>query len=97
MYDKTYNLPFHSMVLSTSVAFVCQTAVYPLDVVRRRMQTNVKEDMKMTELLVHISKKEGARGLFKGITLSWFKLPIVMATSLTTFDFFYYVLNKYRQ
>ena len=73
-----------------------QTAIYPLDVIRRRMQTNAKEDMNMGELLVHIAQKEGVRGLYKGITLSWLKLPVVMLTSLVTFDFSYYMLNKHR-
>ena len=86
---------FISIVLGSSVSFLGQTIIYPLDVLRRRMQTNVKDDIRLPELVVQILRREGIRGLYKGISLSWFKLPIVMGASMATFDLSYYMLNKH--
>lgn len=60
------------------------------------MQTNVQaSDLTLIKCFKYIIKKEGIRGIFKGISLSWFKLPIILGTSMTTFDSVYYFLNKY--
>ena len=76
------------------MSFIGQTIIYPLDVMRRRMQTNVKEDIHLPQLFMKIIQTEGVRGLFKGISLSWLKLPIMMGVSMATYDFSYYMLNK---
>eukprot|EP00742_Colponemidia_sp_Colp-10_P008646 GILJ01009379.1.p1 GENE.GILJ01009379.1~~GILJ01009379.1.p1 ORF type:complete len:313 (-),score=19.96 GILJ01009379.1:53-991(-) len=82
---------------------VAQSATYPLDVVRRRMQTEsfIKTlqaqqqgravvhvlQRSMTDIFIHIMHTEGIRGLFKGLTLNWIKGPIAVGISFTTFDF----------
>ena len=82
-------------MLGASVSFVGQTIIYPMDVLRRRMQTNVKDDIRLPQLIVQILHREGIHGLYKGISLSWFKLPFVMGASMATFDLSYYMLNKH--
>ena len=76
------------------MSFLGQTIIYPLDLLRRRMQTNVTDDLRLNQLVIAILRQEGIRGLYKGISLSWFKLPIVMGASMATFDLSYYTLNK---
>lgn len=51
--------------------------------------------MGMCQLAKYICQTEGARGLYKGITLSWLKLPVVLGVSMVTYDVAYYTLNKY--
>ncbi|KAH9402050.1 PREDICTED: mitochondrial coenzyme A transporter SLC25A42-like [Rhagoletis zephyria] len=82
-------------VLGFTVSLLGQTLIYPFDVLRRRMQANVKEDLKMRQLAVAIAEQEGLRGFFKGVSLSWFKLPVVMGSSMVCFDLVYQLLNKY--
>lgn len=91
----SHPLCLFSILLGSAVSLVGQTIVYPLDIVRRRLQTNVKQDHRFIELFVILFKEQGLRGLFKGISLSWIKLPIVLTSSMGTFDASYYLLNKH--
>ena len=75
---------------------VAQSAVYPLDVTRRRMQTaggvkgagGMMVRRNMWETLTGIYGEGGVRGLFKGLTMNWIKGPVAFSVSFTCFDYF---------
>lgn len=81
-----------------SLCFLCSfpcssTVVYPLDVVRRRLQTAGFVDNHhhhgpkgMLPMLRHVHQTEGFRGLFKGMSLNFIKGPIAVGISFSVFD-----------
>ena len=64
---------------------VGQSVAYPLDVVRRRMQTDgmrqPRTNLCMTDVAKVILQAEGVRGMFKGLTLNWIKVRPVADTT----------------
>lgn len=93
--ENQFMLAVKYTTLGFLVSLLGQTVIYPFDVLRRRMQANVKDDIKMRQLVLYIAENEGIRGFFKGVSLSWFKLPFVMCSSMVTFDYVYHLLNQY--
>lgn len=82
---------------------IAQTLTYPLDVVRRRMQTEGAHNMELitqrqylsvSSTLRSIYKVEGFRGLFKGVSLNWVKGPLSLGISFSIFDFLKTRLNE---
>ena len=75
-------------LLSGALAgIIAQSATYPLDVVRRRMQVNPNEYRSMWQGFQMILMHEGLKGgLYKGLSMNWFKGPIAVGISLTTND-----------
>ena len=70
---------FKRMACGAVAGLLGQTSTYPLDVVRRRMQTQGALDsiqyVSLLGTLRHIVEKEGVRkGLFKGISLNFIKV-----------------------
>ncbi|CAG9122919.1 unnamed protein product [Plutella xylostella] len=69
-----------------------QTASYPLDIVRRRMQTGkLKSDgtyvyATISDTLKIVYKNEGWRGFFKGLSMNWVKGPVATGVSFATYD-----------
>lgn len=57
---------------------VGQSVAYPLDVIRRRMQTDgmrqPRNNLGMMAVARLVLEKEGVRGMFKGLTLNWIKV-----------------------
>ena len=67
-----------------------QNASYPLDIVRRRMQTEgLVTDIRyptIVSTLRHVLLSEGLRGVYKGVSMNWIKGPIAVGVSFSTYD-----------
>ncbi|XP_013141549.1 PREDICTED: mitochondrial coenzyme A transporter SLC25A42-like [Papilio polytes] len=82
-----------NILLGGCAGALAQTASYPLDIVRRRMQTARRNQdatypcPNMSQTLQHIYRVEGWRGFFKGLSMNWVKGPIAVGVSFATYDF----------
>lgn len=80
------------MLFGAIAGLVGQTASYPFDVVRRRLQTAAvirpdEASLGALETASKIIREEGIRrGLYKGVTMNWLKGPISVGVSFMTFD-----------
>lgn len=65
-----------------------QSASYPLDIVRRRMQTHRGyTEIGIVGTMRKVVLEEGfIHGLYKGLSLNWVKGPIAVGISFTSFD-----------
>eukprot|EP00929_Paragymnodinium_shiwhaense_P071845 TRINITY_DN36491_c0_g1_i2.p1 TRINITY_DN36491_c0_g1~~TRINITY_DN36491_c0_g1_i2.p1 ORF type:complete len:494 (+),score=56.90 TRINITY_DN36491_c0_g1_i2:158-1639(+) len=83
-------LPTHLRLCCGSMAgLIGQSATYPLDIVRRRMQVqNASAPLYRNEwhAFTLIYQNEGARGLFKGLSMNWVKGPVAVGVSFTLND-----------
>ena len=69
---------------------VGQTVAYPLDVVRRRMQTatlapGLTRAPTMAAVFKELLRTEGVHGLFKGLSVNYFKAPVAMGISFSMY------------
>ncbi|KAM4548396.1 mitochondrial coenzyme A transporter SLC25A42-like [Odontesthes bonariensis] len=93
--------PHERLAFGACAGLIGQSASYPLDVVRRRMQTaGVTGSSCVTILgtMREIVNQEGIRrGLYKGLSMNWVKGPIAVGISFTTFDITHSLLLKLHQ
>lgn len=90
------NEPHHlqRMAFGALAGLLGQSASYPLDVVRRRMQTSATK-LGMTETIIKIiSDPNPYRSMYKGLSLNWIKGPISVGISFTTFDLLHKFLGQ---
>lgn len=63
---------------------------YPLDIVRRRMQTEGLVTTVSYHTILHtlryVFMTEGVRGLYKGVSMNWLKGPLAVTISFNTYD-----------
>ncbi|KAG0725385.1 Mitochondrial coenzyme A transporter SLC25A42 [Chionoecetes opilio] len=84
--------PLERMMFGAVAGLLGQSSSYPLDIVRRRMQTatvtgNGNHYKTITGTLLKVYREEGVRhGLYKGLSMNWMKGPIAVGISFTTFD-----------
>lgn len=92
---------YERLAFGACAGLIGQSASYPLDVVRRRMQTaGVTGHTYGTILgtMREIVSEEGViRGLYKGLSMNWVKGPIAVGISFTTFDLTHILLRKLHQ
>eukprot|EP01112_Ceratiomyxa_fruticulosa_P023826 TRINITY_DN92_c0_g5_i1.p1 TRINITY_DN92_c0_g5~~TRINITY_DN92_c0_g5_i1.p1 ORF type:complete len:351 (-),score=59.58 TRINITY_DN92_c0_g5_i1:1038-2090(-) len=90
-------LPVHIKLVCGGLAgAIGQTVAYPLDVVRRRMQTaGYAEGLPPVNLndgtfkaMENIIKTEGVRALFKGISINYYKVVPTVSISFTAYEYF---------
>lgn len=86
--------PLRRLLYGAIAGLLGQTASYPLDIVRRRMQTarqmgvNGNRYSSILGTLAYIYRKEGiGRGWYKGISMNFIKGPIAVGTSFTINDY----------
>ncbi|TMW58226.1 hypothetical protein Poli38472_011814 [Pythium oligandrum] len=90
--------PFSKFLCSYFAACIAQTTTYPLDTIRRRIQTDgfvianksgVPHELRYTGLVSTariILANEGWRGFFKGVSVNWLRSPLATGISLTAYD-----------
>ncbi|XP_046397557.1 mitochondrial coenzyme A transporter SLC25A42 [Ischnura elegans] len=87
--DKNPNA-FERLIFGAIAGLLGQSTSYPLDIVRRRMQTSVITGERYNTVigtLIKIYRKEGLKnGLFKGLSMNWVKGPVAVGISFSTFD-----------
>lgn len=86
------------LLFGACAGLIGQSASYPLDVVRRRMQTAGVTGHTYSSILLtmqEIIREEGlVRGLYKGLSMNWVKGPIAVGISFMTFDLTQILLRK---
>ncbi|KAL8614088.1 hypothetical protein ACOMHN_026305 [Nucella lapillus] len=84
--------PVERLTFGACAGLLGQTASYPLDIVRRRMQTagvtgHAEDYTSILGTARHIVAEEGVvQGLYKGLSMNWIKGPIAVGVSFMTFD-----------
>ncbi|XP_017693674.1 PREDICTED: mitochondrial coenzyme A transporter SLC25A42 [Lepidothrix coronata] len=95
---KAQPSPPERLLFGACAGLIGQSASYPLDVVRRRMQTAGVLGHTYSSILLtmrDIVREEGlVRGLYKGLSMNWVKGPIAVGISFTTFDLTQILLRK---
>ncbi|XP_066269654.1 mitochondrial coenzyme A transporter SLC25A42-like [Branchiostoma lanceolatum] len=90
--------PIQRLIFGMLAGLFGQSASYPLDVIRRRMQTEGVTGNPCSSILGTarmIIKEEGVRrGLYKGLSMNWVKGPIAVGISFTTFDLTQHTLHR---
>ncbi|KAJ2895748.1 mitochondrial thiamine pyrophosphate carrier 1 [Zalerion maritima] len=94
-----FNLPFSSGDATAGIisSVIAKTAVFPLDLVRKRMQVqgptrsryihkNIPQYTGIIKTLRDILKNEGRRGLYRGLTVSLIKAAPASAVTMWTYE-----------
>lgn len=87
--------PIERLMFGAVAGLFGQSASYPLDIVRRRMQT--KKGYNSIGYTLKIVLQEGGivHGLYKGLSLNWIKGPISVGVSFTTFDILLHLMYDF--
>lgn len=91
---------YERLAFGACAGLIGQSASYPLDVVRRRMQTAGVTGHTYGTIagtMREIVAEEGViRGLYKGLSMNWVKGPIAVGISFMTFDLTQILLRKFQ-
>ncbi|XP_076667742.1 dephosphocoenzyme A carrier isoform X2 [Andrena cerasifolii] len=78
-----------SLICGGIAGMVAQTSSYPLDIVRRRMQTSAIKGQHYHTIgstIIKIYREEGIMAFYKGLSMNWVKGPIAVGISFATHD-----------
>jgi solute carrier family 25 protein 42 len=83
--------PMQNAVAGGAAGILGQAVSYPLDVVRRRMQTAVLQPgaraaPTMLAVFADLLRTEGVAGCYKGLSVNFLKAPIAMGLSFSTYS-----------
>ncbi|KAJ7308273.1 hypothetical protein JRQ81_008801 [Phrynocephalus forsythii] len=96
---RSHPYPVERLAFGACAGLVGQSASYPLDVVRRRMQTAGAMGFtygSIIQTMRDIIREEGlVRGLYKGLSMNWVKGPIAVGISFMTFDLMKILLRRW--
>ncbi|GMS85900.1 hypothetical protein PENTCL1PPCAC_8075, partial [Pristionchus entomophagus] len=96
-FDSAPTAPYITLYGATG-GVIGQSLSYPLDIVRRRMQTGkAPNGMGVYSLLLKIAREEGIRALYKGLSMNWIKGPISAGISFTTYHFAFSYLSSFKR
>lgn len=95
MSPKSVAVALETFGLGILTTIVAQTAIYPLDIIRRRFQTDLNHQDTVLATFRHIVRTRGWRGLYNGLTLSWLKNTTALVVSMITFDVTYNFLSAH--
>lgn len=80
---------FTNLLCGAVAGMLGQSSSYPLDIVRRRMQTSAITGGSYNSIpgtLISVFKCEGIHGIYKGLTMNWIKGPVAVGISFATYD-----------
>jgi solute carrier family 25 phosphate transporter 23/24/25/41 len=66
--------PWSSLLLGAGAGIIAQTACYPLDTIRRRMQLKGKNYRNTLDAMQTIARTEGVKALYKGMSANTLKV-----------------------
>lgn len=99
--NRSQPYPLERLAFGACAGLIGQSASYPLDIVRRRMQTAGVTGGSYTTIwgtMKAVAQQEGVvRGLYKGLSMNWVKGPVAVGVSFTTFDIAHNLLHKWHQ
>jgi solute carrier family 25 protein 42 len=82
--------PLPRLAFGAFAGLLGQNMSYPLDIVRRRMQTEGLVSSISYRSILHtlhyVFLTEGVRGLYKGVSMNWIKGPLAVTISFNTYD-----------
>ncbi|XP_050420632.1 mitochondrial coenzyme A transporter SLC25A42-like [Adelges cooleyi] len=93
-----YENAFVNLSCGAVAGMAGQSSSYPLDIIRRKMQTSIitgnnYKSLRTTFWIVY--RSEGIiQGFFKGLSMNWIKGPIATGISFSTYDFISTRLKK---
>ncbi|KAL3280872.1 hypothetical protein HHI36_004100 [Cryptolaemus montrouzieri] len=87
-HQNTTLYPFVSLLFGAIAGMLGQTSSYPLDIIRRRMQTDTEGKYPtIFATIKYMHRTEGLwRALYKGLSMNWIKGPIAVGISFATYD-----------
>lgn len=95
--DRRRPLKVWAELFAGGLAGLCaQTASYPFEVIRRRMQVSgliIDNQLGIAETAKTILRAEGVRGLFVGLSIGYIKMLPMSACSFLVYERMKYVLN----
>ncbi|CAK9806633.1 Mitochondrial coenzyme A transporter SLC25A42 [Anthophora quadrimaculata] len=86
-----------SLLCGAIAGMIAQTSSYPLDIVRRRMQTSAVKGQHYHTIgstISKIYKEEGIMAFYKGLSMNWVKGPLAVGISFATHDTIRDMLRK---